>query len=136
MKIDTFVLCEDVRRELGHKFSMMGVLTDTLSFQGPDADVWPKPTNFAAFIRTILDEGDDLPDNFSVTVAIEGEVIATVEGAIPTQEGLRIINIPAVMSGLPLISKGKMDVEFSASVGDKVLIKDSRSLVVSATTAP
>lgn len=132
MRIDAFILCEDIRRELGSKFSVMGILGDGIEYHDTDADNWPKPMNFAAYIKVILENKDSIPDRFTINVLLEGEKIASVDGAIAKRDGIKTINLPISMPGLPLTSPGKLVVEFTALLENKVLINDSRSLEISA----
>lgn len=70
MIIDTCVLCENIRFELGNKHSLMGVFDKTIRFSvSPDkVGSWPKGQQLALFIRAKGEEEDEIPDNSRIIV--------------------------------------------------------------------
>ena len=44
MKINSFIICDDIRSEVGNKKSLMGIYTKELVFSvtAEEAGVWPK----------------------------------------------------------------------------------------------
>lgn len=106
MQIKSFIICEDIRREIGNKSSLMGVLGDSLIFEGVGSSEWPKLTNLAAFIQISLE--DVVPSCFSVKITLEGEEVANIKSNIEVAEGTRYLNIPITMYGFPLKSAGTL----------------------------
>lgn len=50
MKIVDFILCDDIRQELGNKVSLMGIFSDAVVLQQEVS--WPIRMNFGVFIVT------------------------------------------------------------------------------------
>jgi len=87
MKINSFILCEDIRNEMGGKQSLMGVFGDTILLEVPPAaqDTWPKALRLGLYVQMTL-EGDDRGiDNLSFK--IEKDAVSGIgkigEGTIP-----------------------------------------------------
>ena len=68
MKIDTFIICDDIRFESGNKHSLMGVYDDKIIFNvTPDKkDSWPKQMRIGIFSR--IDLQDDQPCSFNIKI--------------------------------------------------------------------
>lgn len=87
MRIDSFIVCEDIRNEVGGKQSLMGVFGDSIVLEVPPAaqDQWPKALRLGIFIQMTLEEGDRGIGNLSFRIernpAVGPERIA--EGIIP-----------------------------------------------------
>lgn len=80
MRLLDFVICDDIRTEIGNKLSLMGVYTGTYII--PDNIVkWPFPTRFGFFIR-LLAEGDQPGHDFEFHILRLGETKVKIEGSI------------------------------------------------------
>lgn len=57
MKIGTFILCDDIRYEMGSKLSLMGVYADSIEFSVPPdkKDIWPKRIRLAVYMTADLE---------------------------------------------------------------------------------
>ncbi|MBU1568859.1 MAG: hypothetical protein KJ630_24945 [Proteobacteria bacterium] len=60
MIITDFIVCDDIRHELNHKISLMGIYEDTIVFlrdpKGPA--LWPKVMSFSIFLRCLIEKSD------------------------------------------------------------------------------
>jgi len=57
MKIGNFILCDDIRYEVGSKLSLMGVYADSIEFSVPPdkKDTWPKRIRVAVYLTADLE---------------------------------------------------------------------------------
>jgi hypothetical protein len=57
MKIGAFILCDDIRYEMGSKLSLMGVYADSIEFSVPPdkKDIWPKRIRLAVYLTADLE---------------------------------------------------------------------------------
>lgn len=131
MKLAAFIICEDIRSELGNKNSIIGVLNEGIFYTGGDAEVWPKMTNLSAFIRIIFEEQDIRPNNFTLEVSLEGEEIASVKGGFTLADQTKLLNIPVTMYGFPLKGEGNLDFVFQAFRQEDKVFECTETLTVS-----
>lgn len=73
MKIMTFIICDDIRRETGNKHSLMGVYDWKIIFNVmPDKkDSWPKRMGIAFY--AVLDFENDKPHTFTLNMKYNGK---------------------------------------------------------------
>lgn len=76
MNVESFLLCDDIRNEVGGKKSLMGVYGDTIAFEVPEnaADKWPKALRLGIFIKLSLK--DDAIDYDQITFTLHSELNA------------------------------------------------------------
>ncbi len=57
MKIGNFIICDDIRYEMGSKLSLMGVYADSIEFNMPPdkKDTWPKRIRLAVYVTADLE---------------------------------------------------------------------------------
>lgn len=62
MILDSFIVCDDIRAELGNKVSLMGLFVDQIVFlKGRDQpSTWPKALKLAFYLRFIREERDNI----------------------------------------------------------------------------
>ena len=132
MEIKAFLLCEDIRREVGNKCSLMGLLNEGLNYDGPEADVWPKSTNIAAFIRLSVGEDDSPVSDFSLVVTLDGDEVASIKSEFSVPKGTKTLNLPVTMYGFPLASAGLLTFNFKLLHQEHVLIEAETTLKISA----
>lgn len=87
MKLIDFIVCDDIRRELGDKLSFMGVFGDSIKLQIPKGA--PRPVSFriAMYLRILIEDGDSIPDGFKATVHVDNKEFAKIEGNIGVSGG-------------------------------------------------
>ncbi len=61
MKLDCFIVCDDIRAELGNKFSLMGIYLDRIVFQRPKGtpEIWPKAIKLGFYLRFLAEKKDE-----------------------------------------------------------------------------
>ena len=62
MKLINFIICDDIRNELGNKNSLMGVYDNTIEFRvTPDKEnTWPKTMRLGIYARIRIYEDKDI----------------------------------------------------------------------------
>jgi hypothetical protein len=78
MNIQPFVLaqfCDDIRHEIGNKFSLMGCYTDELIVNGPLPALLPK---LCAQVRAVC-QRDEIPLKLTFRLILNNEVLAELE---------------------------------------------------------
>ena len=68
MRIDDFIVCDDIRREIGNKFTLVGVYGESIDFEVSKSECgkWPKNVKLGFFIRIRFDNNETIPDKFSM----------------------------------------------------------------------
>jgi len=69
MKFTDIIVCDDIRREVGNKHTLVGVYADIIYFQ-PQQNVpqWPIFKPIGIFFRIIKEDGDSDFDNFKGSI--------------------------------------------------------------------
>ena len=99
MKLINFIICDDIRPEVGNKLSLMGVYSESINFHstaGSD-DQWPKIKRIGLYVLIETEEGENLKDlhSFKIQIDYNGEIQTIGESEIPppnlkTQKGVAI----------------------------------------------
>ena len=73
MKLLTFLVCDDIRMELGQKHSVIGVYDDRIAFRvAPDRqNSWPKLMKIGFFMKIILEE--EIPNSMVFKITLNGK---------------------------------------------------------------
>jgi hypothetical protein len=89
-----FIVCEDIRFEIGNKVTLVGIFSDEiiLSAPPPKEVVWPAAIRLAVFARLRADE-KRMPDRFKITVLHDGNAVGSFEGAILIVKPERAIHL-------------------------------------------
>ena len=117
MKLETVMICDDIRQELGGKQSLMGLYNDIILFEPvpAGAQAWPKLMKLAFFIRLTLDEKESIPPgaSFSFSYSRGDESVEILRSPIlmKTSAPSRVVNLSIVAN--PFIIKGPGEMSFS-----------------------
>ena len=69
MKFSDIIVCDDVRREIGNKRTIVGAYADKIVFQHQqNVPQWPTFKPIGIFFRVIKEEGDPDYDNFKGSI--------------------------------------------------------------------
>lgn len=99
MKLINFIICDDIRQELGNKLSLMGVYSDSINFQSvAEKDgQWPKTKRIGIYVLIETEEKENLRDiqSFEIEIYYNGEVQKIGGSDVPppnlkTQKGVAI----------------------------------------------
>lgn len=80
MKVVDFIVCDDIRSEVGNKFSLMGTFADRILIR--DEVSWPVQMVLGIFARVALEPGEAEPEQFIMTVLSDGKDVARAAGDV------------------------------------------------------
>ena len=62
MKLLNFIICDDIRNEIGNKLSLMGIYDSSIEFSvTPDQkDRWPKSLRIGIFVKIKLEKNEEV----------------------------------------------------------------------------
>ena len=86
MKLQTFIVCDDIRNEIGQKHSLIGVYDDRILFNvTPDKkNTWPKQMKLGIFAK--ISFGELTPKSFSFKMKYNENDVPLGEGSINIKE--------------------------------------------------
>jgi len=134
MKIEAFLFCEDIRLELGNKFSLMGVLGDTLGFVSTEENSWPKHVNLAVFVRLAPFGGEVIPDSVILNFDLNGEAIGEVVGSFNVLNKNDVTNVPINLPRVPIKQTGNLNFHMKFLSGENTLVEEIRTLKIETTS--
>jgi hypothetical protein len=116
MKLIDFIICDDIRNELGNKQSLIGVYGENIIFNvpPPEKGKWPKVLKLAFFIRIKLEQDDDRTklNKFRLNVIFNEKIKTLAEGIINVDLNSKGILLAVVFNQFVFENSGLM----SASV--------------------
>jgi hypothetical protein len=123
MKLNCFLICDDIRNELGNKQSLMGVYDDVINFSVSRADIgkWPKVIRLGIYIKLGF-ESESEKERFQrikLEYSANDKTVILLDNSRPallTTE-LKGINIGAVVNQFVIENPGKLS--FHCVVYDK-----------------
>jgi len=112
MKLIDFIICDDIRQEVGGKVTLVGVYEDRLMINvpSPDAVRWPVQLRLGFFLRLLNDGNAPDIDGFDLQVRCSGKMICRLSGPlkIPPRHGL--LNLFFVNSSVRIPAEGRLGV--------------------------
>jgi hypothetical protein len=137
MRLIDFIICDDIRRELGNKVSIMGIYTESINLSLPPDTKWPIPFRLGAYVRIALDDIDPIPDKFSVKISQNDKSLAQLRGEItPIGGPSHTITLPIVINPLPLNGLGILRLEVEVLKGNEELLAETHSIEVVQASIP
>lgn len=124
MKIQSFIVCDDIRQEMARKHTLVGVYDDEINFRvTPDKKgTWPKYLDLNFFMRLKLET--DKPKFFNFKVRLGDNVIDIVKGAdVPSLGIPSFFNIVYQFKNFKFTAPEEMCFSFDLLDKDKSLIK-------------
>ena len=117
MKIINFMICDDIRMEMGNKHSIIGLYDDSINFSVPiiEKGKWPKTIKLGIFIKAIFD--NDLEkkqiEKFRLEVSLNDKAKTIAEGNFDAQKQLEAtgINLVFVFNQFVFESSGLMSLK-------------------------
>ena len=122
MKLLNFLICEDIRNEVGNKNTLVGVMDDKLIFNvTPDnKNIWPKRMKLGFFMQ--IDLEDNIPKLFTFKRIDDEEeqIIGNNNIKVSEKKMQNKITIAIVHSNFTLKKVGKISfkIEFSDEKGN------------------
>ena len=108
MNLIDFIVCDDVRQEIGGKPSLMGVYNNlVLSLPpGTESFTWPFPLKLAFVIRCQIEAEEARPDFFRVEFIQNGRTFTHVEGGTSIPENITMFSLFVVHNAFPIAGLG------------------------------
>jgi hypothetical protein len=130
MKLEDFVIAEDIRFENGNKISIIGVVNDEVILSLPDDIEWPIPYRFGIFIRLNVEITDLKPTKFILSVFHDDTQIAKLDGSFEQKDKLEKITLPLVINPFPLPGYGTVRFIIDIYNNENLLISEAKELNV------
>lgn len=124
MKLNNFVICDDIRTEISKKYSLIGLYDDAIIFNTtPDKkNTWPKSMRISFLINLQIDEGEiGNYSSFKFVTFYNKKRIEIGSGTIENKTANKII-LPVVIPMFQFIESGEMSFCFEFSDRDGKLI--------------
>ena len=125
MRLIDFIIADDIRQELGNKISVMGIYNDRMNFNMPKGIEGPFPFHLGTLIRILLEENDQIPDRFSVSILFDEKEVGSITGGVKTTaEKINFIVIPIVVNALPIPGSGVLRANVKVYSGDTIVLDE------------
>jgi len=108
MKVVDFIVCEDIRTELGSKVSLMGVFDDAIEFALLERLDQPFAMRMAIFSRVRFEEQDTLPNRCLIVASHEATEILRIDGRLDIIDRSQMLRIPVPIPAFPLRGPGRL----------------------------
>ncbi len=135
MKVLDFIICDDVRQEIGNKFTLVGIYDSDIKVQtkAPETLKWPLPMSLALYGRLQPEAREPGFDAFEIRILHEGKELAEIKGTVKMTPTDKTIPIHIRMPNFPLPGPGKLTFFLKTSHQGKVAFDSEmpRSITVS-----
>ncbi len=123
MKLIDFIICDDVRQELFAKHTLVGVYDNELSFLVPNLqeDKWPKVIKLGFFVRLMLDQTKETPDEFKMEMFHDGKGIGTAAGRVEAAAGVTFLVFATVINQFKITGVGKLSFKLQTFRDSKLI---------------
>ncbi|HEY3801843.1 MAG TPA: hypothetical protein VGL61_04515 [Kofleriaceae bacterium] len=110
MKIVDFIVCDDVRSEVGGQVTLVGVYTDGIKVAAVQGQLmWPIVLpKLGVFVRFLASGSEFVPSTFILSFLHNGNLVARFEGGIVITDISRSITIAISGNNFPIPSPGKL----------------------------
>jgi hypothetical protein len=123
MKLNCFLICDDIRNELGNKQSLIGVYDDVINFQAPQVDMgkWPKFIRLGIYIKLEFENISEKEcfQRIKIEYSKKDETVVLLDSSRPTSSmtDLKGISIGTVINQFVIKSSGELN--FHCIIYDK-----------------
>jgi len=111
MKLLNFIICDDIRNELGNKYSLMGIYDDSIEFQvTPDnQNTWPKLLRVGIYAKVKTEDNEEI-FKFKIRMKYNEKETVLVDSVLPQPriKTLKKINIAFVHSAFKFENPGNI----------------------------
>ena len=143
MKLIDFIVCDDIRQEVGGKVTLVGVYEDRIMINAPSPEAvrWPVQLKLGFFIRLFNDETAPDMDGFDLQVRCNSKIICRLSGPLQITPQQGLMNLFFVNSAIRFPTEGRLSVALIFKKAQDVVheIKPDLSIRVAvavASTAP
>jgi len=123
MKLIDFIVCDDIRQEIGGKVTLVGVYEDRININAPapDAVRWPVKLKLGFFIRLLNDGSAPDMDGFDLLVLCEKKIICRLSGPLQVTPQQGLMNLFFVNSAVRFPTEGRLSVALIFKKTDEVV---------------
>lgn len=86
MKVMNFIICDDIRTEVGNKHSLMGIYEDTINFNvsAKEFGKWPKTMRIGFFLKIRVENNEERNrlNKFKLNINYNDKITTMAEGII------------------------------------------------------
>ncbi len=123
MKLLDFIVCDDVRQEIGGKVTVVGVYGDGLNVHIPPGDIAGKPViKLALLARVLFEKSEEKPDSFYIDFNLNGKSITHVSGQLSVQAPeISFLNIISILNQFAIPESGKLTFRIQFKLKEKII---------------
>jgi len=143
MKLIDFIVCDDIRQEIGGKVTLVGVYEDRIMINTPSREAirWPVQLKLGFFLRLLNDDTAPDMDNFELQVTSNKKTICRLSGPLKIKKQPGLMNLFFVNSAVKFPSEGRLSVALIFKKAEDVVYEirpdlSIRVAVAVAKTAP
>ena len=114
MKISNFIICDDIRYEIGNKMSLMGLYDSSIEFNVPSShNAWPQALKLGFFIKISKDSTEETPVSFIIKMVSKDAVVELGKGklGIP-KDGVQTFTLALVNNHVQFTQPGNVNFVF------------------------
>ena len=117
MRLEDFIVCDDIRHEQGNKVSLMGVFRDEILLP----QVWPQALRLGFFARFRLEPEDASPDAFSIELRFNDVAVVKIQGTMTLSNRSLPLELVAVVPMVPLPRPGVLRFRITMKQGSETI---------------
>ena len=128
MRLLDFLICDDVRYEVGGKISLVGVYADGITVSSQNGPViWPIGLpKIGFFVRIQLEETDFRPERFVMSALHNGNLVGRYEGEVSISDSATHLTLALSATSFPLPAPGALSCAIELSKGEKSVTLEPR----------
>ncbi len=123
MKLIDFIVCDDIRQEIGGKITLVGVYEDRIMINTPSPDSvrWPIKLKLGFFIRLLNDGTAPDMDGFDLQVLCNKKIICRLSGPLQITPRQGLMNLFFVNSAVRFPAEGRLNVALIFKKGEEIV---------------
>jgi hypothetical protein len=130
MKLNCFLICDDIRNEVGNKISLMGLYSNGINFNVTplQSGKWPKSLKLSIYIRLDIENDSDKRDarKFKIEYTLNNETNVLIERDfdVSSQKDAKDITIVVVNNQLLIKEAGEMSFKLTLCNKENVILNE------------
>ena len=126
MKFLDFIVCDDIRREVGNKHTLVGVYNDRIVFSSGRDFKWAITKSLGFFLKLQKESTDPDYDGFDLKIYLNDEQnqLANIKGEIKVADQTRPMVLDIVFPAFKFTGPGSLIVKIVFLKGADVVIAD------------
>ena len=147
MQLLDFIVCDDIRHEVGNKMTLVGIYGDQMQIMAlptPGEDKWPKAIKLAFFVRIKILNDEPMPNAFNLQFFQDEKEVNSIKQnvIIPTPppgmspQKVTLLNLALVFGNFKLLATGEINFKLTLLRDGKVIYDISPEYVLKIATIP